>query len=120
MIMDKATKRAKAGRPKGWSPKTGWFGRGLVNQQAAKRRDLIDSFEGLCCAQVEKIERNLARTYGADYDGRIHSVGNLAAHNKFHAMPQNDAMTRLTLMRDGVVEWRGSCGAMGRNQGGAQ
>ena len=110
--------RLRAGRPTGWSPKTGWDGRGLGDQKATQRREQVERFEAFCCAQVERVEIALAARYSrelheSDWDRTV-------PDNRYMAMPSNDYMTRQTLLRDGEVLWRGNGTHMsGANKGGA-
>jgi hypothetical protein len=81
----------------------------------------MEHLEAFCCSQVERIERMLNARYSMEIDQPpSQKWERTVPDNRYMVMPQNDHVTRLTLMRDGLVEWRGSCGAMGRSQGGAQ
>ena len=62
----------------------------------------LEKVEAFCCAQTERIERTLARTYGRDYDG--HTDGREAPGNKSYFMPTNDHFTRHRLMTECLFE----------------
>jgi hypothetical protein len=74
------------------------------------RQDLLQSpiehVEAFCCLQIRRIQQGFHAKYGMDYDGRSMSVGDTVPGNRYHVMPQNDGMTRLTLHNDATIEIR--------------
>lgn len=71
----------------------------------------LDLLEAFCCAQVERVQRTLARVYG--YEGDPNGYTGPGAHStgpKNYLMPQNDHFTRIRLLRDTTVDIRGRCG----------
>lgn len=95
-----------AGRPKGWSPVTGWSAEGRQRMARLKRAKAKADVEAFCCQQVERIERTLAVRYGFDYDGREQTEGQTVPSNRYHVMPQNDHFSRAVLLRDAEIETR--------------
>ena len=65
-----------------------------------------EAFEAFCCLQVERIQRNLSRRYGADYDG-IRLTHHHGAGNRFHVMPQNDNMSWAEVRRECTIHRKG-------------
>lgn len=68
------------------------------------RQDLLQSplehLEAFCCNQVVRIEERLHARYAID--ARIRDgAGQMVSGNQYYAMPQNDAMTRALILKDG-------------------
>lgn len=92
----------KRGRPRGWSPKTGWKRQDLLDHhRTLSRIDARAAFEGFCCAQVERVERTLQRRYSRDYDGFTN--GREGPGNRCWIMPQNDHWNRTRELSKTIV-----------------
>lgn len=98
---------AKAGRPKGWSPKTGWSKTGTRDQAHERRVEALAQIEAICCLQVERIQQHFYARYGADYTKQSAcSPDRIMAPNHNYLMPQNDFCTPMMLKHHGTLEIR--------------